>query len=158
MLFMRKLRQNREASYPRSHSRQVAGQGLRSQPAAWPPESVLNCSTRWAWCSDSIWELECVFPAASAPFPLPPSVFMAHWKKQGRAVAPRVTILQLLLGTVTPVSHLLPGAPTGSTTDCLPWIKTSPEKAHRKAAVRNEVTCCFPNSLIKRSQMKSRHV
>ena len=83
---------------------------------------------------------------------------MAHWKKQGRDVAPRVTILQLLLGTVTPVSHLLPGAPTGSTTDYLPWIKTSPEKAHRKAAVRNEVTCCFPDSLIKRSQMKSRHV
>ena len=32
--------------------------------------------------------------------PPPPSVFMAHWKKRARAVAPRVTILQRLLGTV----------------------------------------------------------
>lgn len=32
--------------------------------------------------------------------PPPPSVFMAHWKKRARAMAPRVTILQRLLGTV----------------------------------------------------------
>ena len=38
---MRKLRQSREASYPRSHSRQVAGQGLGSQPAAWPQSLCL---------------------------------------------------------------------------------------------------------------------
>ena len=55
-------------------------------------ESVRHRSARWAWRSDYTWEVECVSLAASLPFP---SVFMAHWKKQGRAVDPRVTIVQL---------------------------------------------------------------
>lgn len=119
------------------------------------PGSVQDHYTRWAWHSDSTGELPFVFLVT--PSPQLPSVFMGHWNKPARAVAPKMMILQL------PPWHChsrLPSPATGSSREYHRRFAVdqdfSGERAHRKSAVRNEVT--FPSSLSRRSQVKSLHI
>lgn len=126
------------------------------KPAAWP-QGLCRITTPGGLGAATPLGNAHLFSWSPPPSPPLPSVFMGHWNKPARAVAPKVLILQL------PPWHChsrLPSPATGSSREYHRRFAMdqdfSGERAHRKSAVRNEVT--FSSSCSRRSHVKSLHI
>lgn len=136
----------------------VSGRAGPAKPAAWP-QRLCRITTPGGLGTVTPLGNSRLFSWGPPPSPPLPSVFMGHWNKPARAVAPKVMILQL------PPWHChsrLPAPAKGSSREYHRRFAMdqdfSGERVHRKSAVRNEVPCCFPSSLSRRSQVKSVHI